>query len=253
MAANSKPSTFESVIAAFTVVATFALGYSHWRLATRQDEQDAQIQRQAEEFQRSLLQMQREAEAARAADSFELQVFTLVSPHLAKLKESGREAATSQRIVTAAAQLLSSRGRPGLSQMVEKIREPTAPAVTPEPRTAAVEPVVAEKAPENAWLVLLATLPDGSDVGAAEAVANDKLRAAKELGMTPAVSIYKTRLKGRYVVTLGKPLDRSGALALATQARRKSLSEDAFAESDEGWELRGTAPFPTKVISASRQ
>jgi hypothetical protein len=249
--AASKPSTFESVIAAFTVVATFALGYSHWRLATRQDEQDAKIQRQAEEFQRSLLQIHREAEAARAADSLELQVFTLVSPHLGKLKESGREAATSQRIVTAAAQLLSSRGRPGLSQMVEKIREPTAPVAVPEPRTAAVEPV-AEKTPANAWLVLLATLP-GSDLEAAEAVANDKLRAAKELGLTPAVSIYKTRLKGRYVVALGAPLDRSAALALATQARRKSLSEDAFAETDDGWELRGTAPFPTKVISASRQ
>ncbi len=249
MSVESKPSSFEAVVAAFAVVSTFSLGYCYWRLETRQSEQEARIERQAEQFQRSLLQMQRDAEAVRPADSLELQVITLVSPHLARLRESGREAAASQRIVAAAAELLSSRGRPGLEQMVERIREQQTPPVgKPEPQTAAEQPAP-EKSPASAWLVLLATLP-GTDRKAAEEVANGKLRAAKDLGMASAVSIYRTRLKGRYVVALGKPVDRSAALALAAQARRNSLSGDAFAESDDGWELTGTAPFPTEIRSA---
>ena len=249
MSAESKPSSFEAVVAAFAVVATFSLGYCYWRLETRLSEQEARIERQAEQFQRSLLQMQRDAEAVRAADGLELEVITLGSPHLARLRESGREAAASQRIVAAAAELLSSRGRPGLEQMVERIREQQTPSVgTPEPQTTA-EQRAPEKSRASAWLVLLATLP-GTDRKAAEEVANGKLRAAKDLGLASAVSIYRTRLKGRYVVALGKPVDRSAALALAAQARRNSLSGDAFAESDDGWELTGTAPFSTEIRSA---
>jgi len=249
MSVESKPSSFEAVVAAFTVVATFSLGYCYWRLETRQAELDAKIQAQAEEFQRSLLQMQRDAEAARAADNFELQMFNLVTPHLARLREPGREAAASQRIVAAAAELLASRGRPGLQQMVERIREQqTPPAAAPEPQTAAEQPAP-QKSAASAWLVLLATLP-GTDRKTAEEVANSKLQAAKDLGLASAVSLYRTRLKGRYVVALGKPLDRSAALALASQARRNSLSGDAFAESDDGWELTGMAPFPTEIRPA---
>jgi len=247
--AESKPSSFEAVIAGFTVVATFALGLCYWNVANRQNEQDARIERQREELQRSLLQSQRDAEARRADDNLELQLISLVSPHLSKLRESGREAATSQRIVAAAAELLSSRGRPGLLRMADKIREQSVPQGETQPRTAAP---VAASSPKDAWLVLLATLP-GDDLKAAEAVANDKLRVAKDLGMMPAVSIYKTRLKGRYVVALGKPVDRSAALAAAAQARRRNLSADAFAEQDGGWELIGTTPFPSDLRSASAQ
>jgi len=46
---------------------------------------------------------------------------------------------------------------------------------------------------------------------------------------------------------------RSAALAAAAQARRRNLSADAFAEQDGGWELTGTAPFPTDVRSASAE
>ncbi len=180
MSVESKPSSFEAVVAAFAVVSTFSLGYCYWRLETRQSEQEARIERQAEQFQRSLLQMQRDAEAVRPADSLELQVITLVSPHLARLRESGREAAASQRIVAAAAELLSSRGRPGLEQMVERIREQQTPPVgKPEPQTAAEQPAP-EKSPASAWLVLLATLP-GTDRKAAEEVANGKLRGRQHL------------------------------------------------------------------------
>jgi hypothetical protein len=100
--------------------------------------------------------------------------------------------------------------------------------------------------------VLLATFP-GNDRKKVEDVANDKLRVAKDLGITPIVSVYKTRLKERYVVVLGEPVDRSRALARAAWARRGNLSLDAFAEPDDGWELTGTAPFPTAVGSASLQ
>jgi len=248
MPADAKPSSFEAVVAAFTVVATFALGYGYWKLATRQDEQDVRIEAQREEFQRSLLQLRRESDQKRADDDLELQWMSVVSPHLARLRESGREAATSQRIVAAAAELLSSRGRPALAQMADKIREQSAPAARAEPWTAIVARVAAS--PPDAWLVLLATLP-GDDLKLAEAIANDKLRAAQDLGLMPTVSIYKTRLKRRYVVVLGQPLDRAAALGVAAQARRSNLSSDAFAEKDAGWELTGSAPFSVEVSSAS--
>jgi len=246
--AESRPSSFEAVFAAYAVVATFALGYGHWRLATRQNEQDAKIEKQSQELQAAVTRLQREADDKRATDDLEIQVISLASPHLSKLRESGREAATSQRIVAAAAELLSSKGRPALGQMAEKIRAESAPITRSGPRISVEEPVA--PTPPSAWLVLLATLP-GDDLKLAEGVANEKLRAAKDLGTVPTVSIYKTRLRGRYVVVLGEPVSRSSALAAAAEARLSNLSADAFAEPDGGWELIGTAPFPTETRSAS--
>ncbi len=247
--AESRPSSFEAVFAAYAVVATFALGYGYWRLATRQNEQDAKIEQQRQEQQAAVTRLQREADDKRATDDLEIQVISLASPHLSKLRESSREAASSQRIVAAAAELLSSKGRPALAQMVEKIRTESAPIARSRPRTTVEEPVASMTLPD-AWLVLLATL-SGDDLKLAEGVANEKLRAAKDLGTVSTVSIYKTRLRGRYVVVLGEPLGRSAALAAAAEARRRNLYADAFAEPDGGWELVGTAPFPTETRSAS--
>jgi hypothetical protein len=109
--AESKLSPFEAVVGAFTFVAIFALGYCHFRLSLRQDEQEGRIERQREEFERSLLQLQREADEKRAADSLELQLISVASPHLSRVRDSGRDAATSQRIVAAAGELLAARGR----------------------------------------------------------------------------------------------------------------------------------------------
>ena len=55
MPGESRPSSFEAVFAAYAVVATFALGYGHWRLATRQNEQDAKIEQQRQEQQAAVL------------------------------------------------------------------------------------------------------------------------------------------------------------------------------------------------------
>lgn len=200
MSVESKPSSFETVVAAFTVVATFSLGYCYWRLETRQAELDAKIEVQAEEFQRSLLEIRRDAEGVRAADSLELQLITLVSPHLAQLRESGREAATSQRIVAAAAELLSSRGRPGLQQMVERVREQqTPPAAAPEPRTAAEQPAP-QKSAASAWLVLLATFP-GTDPqdrgGSRERQASGGEGSRLDLGRQPLQDPPERPLRGR--------------------------------------------------------
>jgi hypothetical protein len=246
-----KPSSFEAVIAAFAFVVSFAFAYGYWRLATRQSEQDSRFEQQRDELQRSLFRLQADLESGRAADNLELQVITLVAPHLSRLRESGREAMASQRIVDAAAELLAARGRPGLRQMAEKIRERGAPVETPDAQ-ARIDAAAPAKAPSNPWLVLLATLP-GTDLGAAEEVANEKLRTAKDVGMMPLVSIYRTKLKGRYVVALGKPTERSDALFTAAQARQKNLAADAFAEPDGGWELTGTAPFPSGTRSASAE
>src|SRR4051812_45924069 len=164
--AESKLSPFEAVVGAFTFVAIFALGYCHFRLSLRQDEQEGRIERQREEFERSLLQLQREADEKRAADSLELQLISVASPHLSRVRDSGRDAATSQRIVAAAGELLAARGRPGLSLMTDRIREQSSPreqtaaAIGPDPHPSP------EANPSNEWLVLLATLP-GTDLKAA--------------------------------------------------------------------------------------
>jgi hypothetical protein len=243
MPVEPKPSPFEAVFAAYVVVATFVLGYGYWRLATRQNQQDAKIEQQRHEDQRASVKLERETDERRALDNLEVQLLSLAAPHLSKLRESGREAATSQRIVAAAADILSSKGRPGLAQMVEKIRAESAPVARSEPRTP--EPVASTPLP-SAWLVLLATLP-GDDLTLAERVANEKLQAAKGLGSASTVSIYKTKLKGRYVVVLGNPAEKSAALAAAAEARQRSLSPDAFAEPDGGWELIGNAPFAGEI------
>ena len=65
--AEQKPSSFEAVFAAYVVVATFVLGYGYWRLATRQNEQDAKIEQQKEEQQAALSRLQQEADDKRAA------------------------------------------------------------------------------------------------------------------------------------------------------------------------------------------
>src|SRR3989454_7259900 len=156
--AEPKPSSFEAVFAAYVVVATFVLGYGYWRLATRQNEENVKIEQQRQEQQAALSRLRQEADDKRAADDFEIQVISLASPHLWKLTQSGREAATSQLIVAAAAGLLSSKGRPALAEMVEKIRAESAPIARSEPR-AAVEGPAASITPPSARLLLPATPP----------------------------------------------------------------------------------------------
>src|SRR5439155_20404965 len=111
MPAESRPSSFEAVFAAYVVVATFALGYGYWRLATRQNEQDARIEQQRQEQQAAVTRLQREADDKRATDDLEIQVISLASPHLSKMRVAGRAAAPSMRIVAAVAGCLSAEGR----------------------------------------------------------------------------------------------------------------------------------------------
>jgi len=59
------------------------------------------------------------------------------------------------------------------------------------------------ESPVESWLVLLATLP-GTDLGAAEEVANEKLRTAK-MWDDAAGQHLQDEAQGRYVVALGKP------------------------------------------------
>src|SRR2546430_14163163 len=72
--AESRPSSFEAIFAAYAVVATFALGYGYWRLATRQNEQDARIEQQRQEQQAAVTRLQREADDKRTTDDLEIQV-----------------------------------------------------------------------------------------------------------------------------------------------------------------------------------
>jgi len=84
---------------------------------------------------------------------------------------------TSQKIVAAAAEFLSSKGRPGLAQLAQRLREESTPNARSE---TTVDVPGASTSPSSAWLVLLATLP-GDDLKLAEGVANEKLRRRRIL------------------------------------------------------------------------
>jgi hypothetical protein len=247
MADDRKPSSFEAVIAAFAVATTFVLGFGYWHLATRQNEQDARFEHERRRQDEALANLARTLEERRAADNLESQVFSVVAPHLSRLRDAGRDASNAQSIVAAAAELLAAKGRPGLLQLTKKLQETAAPARAPV--EAAPQPVASADR-SGRWLVLLATVP-GDAAEEAERIANIKLELANSLGIAKAVSIYRTTLKKRYVVALETPLARREAIALAAEARRQKLAGDAFAEQVAGWEHIGTAPFPTDRKSAS--
>ena len=132
-----------------------------------------------------------------------------------------------------------------LDWLLKKIQDAKSPSIRP------VQAVTDCSAPSNSpanWLVSLATLP-GGDAQLAKRVANAKMEAARASGIAAGVSIYRTTIKNRFVVSLGRPLVKDAALALAAEARRVNLASDAFAEQISGWQAVGTAPFAIETAS----
>src|SRR2546428_13608326 len=95
--ADPKPSSFGAVFAAYVVVATFVLGYGHWRLATRQNEQDVKIEQLRQEQQAALSRLRQEADDKRPAGDLGIQVISPAPPHLWNLAESARKAGAAPR------------------------------------------------------------------------------------------------------------------------------------------------------------
>jgi len=228
---------FQISIGAAGVIVTALLGYGQWQLSQQQNRM-LKDQHDAEE------KMAREtigADKERSADNIEVQVMAMVAPYLSKLRDSGKEAETSQKVVLAAANYLSSQHkRTALAEMYHRIVEDS-PSVKPEIKAQiaeATEPV-AEGAP---WYAVLASLP-ANNLDAAHTVGNEKLRVAQQIGLQQGIKIYKTRVSNNFAVVIGGQMARSDALALAATARQKSLANDAFAQQDRSWTLVGDAPF----------
>jgi len=168
---------FEVGVAACGVIVTVILGYGQCALAKQQRSQEerlevqrreheAQLEQQKRGHQLALAEMQRQAEDRRAADNIEVQVISLVSPHFSRLAGTDKQARrTSSKILAAAADFLSSKQRPGLAQMTDKILEDT-PGIRSDVRTKIEEAVVIPNA-ASTWYVVLASLP-GSDLKLAQ-------------------------------------------------------------------------------------
>ncbi|HWE23660.1 MAG TPA: hypothetical protein VG496_06935 [Myxococcales bacterium] len=128
----------------------------------------------------------------------------------------------------------------GLERLVRRLRhDPDLKQIPGQMEGAGTGPTPSD----GQWIVLLATVLC-DEVQPAQDVANARLTAAQELRMVPVVTVYRTRLKRRFVVALDRPGPKSGVVALAAEVRRKGLAPDAYAERFDGWEFVGTAPFP---------
>jgi len=174
LADNSK--WFQIYVAAVGVLVTGILGYGQCRLGQQQNE---------------ILNNQAAAAKANAIDTIEVQVMTLVSPHLGLLGSDSDAAKRSEGVVLAAAEYLSDQyGRTSLAEMAAEISEASATVSTPT-RTRLEE---AREAPPDSptYFTVLASLP-ADNLDAARAVANSKLAAARGFGVDAPIQIYKTK------------------------------------------------------------
>jgi hypothetical protein len=223
--------SFQLAIATAGVIVTALLGFGQWQLSQQQNRMlDEQHKAEAKRASDSIA-----ADKERAADNIEVQVMTLVAPHLAKLRGADKEARNSERIVLAAEEYLSSTyGKTALAQMHRRIVEDS-PFVKPETRARiaeATEPVM-EGAP---WYTVLASLP-ANDLDAARNIAKEKLKMAERLNLSQDIKVYKTKLSNNYAIVIGGQMARSDAIDLAATARQTGLATDAFAQQDRSWTL----------------
>jgi hypothetical protein len=241
MKSNGQSSKFfEVTITAVGIFVTAVLGYGQWRLGQQQN---------------AILENQAKQELERSIDNIEVQVMTLVSPHLGKLASAGEEAETAQKVVLAAAEYLSNQyGRTSLASMATMISEgnPTISqpiqdrfeeATVAPPQLQMPLSEVDKPPPKQAnWYAVLASLP-GDQLETAKAEANKKLDKAREKGLNQGVQLYKTEISNNYAVVIGGALDKASARALSAKARTVGLSRDSFPQIDKEWTHVGDAPF----------
>jgi hypothetical protein len=231
---------FEVVIAAVGVIITGVLGYGQWQLGQQQN---------------AILENQAKQEFERSVDNIEVQVMTLVSPHLDKLGSKGEEAENAQKVVLAAAEYLSNQyGRTSLASMAAKLSEGN-PSISDPLQVRFAEATQAppqlkmhstggkgEIQKKVVWYAVLASLP-ADKLKLAKDTANKKLSKAKEKGLSQGVQLYKTKISNNYAVVIGGALDESSARALSSTARSISLAKDSFPQIDKDWTFVGDAPF----------
>ncbi|MFN0140419.1 MAG: hypothetical protein ACKVQW_10095 [Pyrinomonadaceae bacterium] len=221
--------TFEITIAALGVIVTGLIGFGQWQLSNKQSE-----------FTRN----QKEADAKRATDATEVQVMSIVAPHLVTLsKREDKDFHSSLRMVEAAAIYLSEKhGRTALAEMAERISRGNE-AVPQETKTRLQEATVAS-APSTTvmWFAVLDSLP-ANDQRAAETRANERNEQLRRIGLNIEVQLFKTKISNNFAVVAGGPVDQKAAFDLASTLRRNGIAGDAFAQQDREWTLVGKAPF----------
>lgn len=227
MADRSK--AFEAFVALLGLALTGVLGYGQYSLSKEQTEQSNQ---------------QRLAEKKRGVDNLEVQVMTLVAPHLINLAKPGADFLPSQRVVLAASEYLSNQHqRTALATMSAKISEGNA-SVSNEVATRLKEAsqVSQDVLSGTRWFAVVATLPSDSEP-AARTAADQWLARARAKDGKATIGLYKTKISNSYAIVLGSGVSQTQAGELARQARDWKLAPDAFAQQDRGWTLVGTAPF----------
>jgi len=217
---------FEVSLTAIGLAVTAILGYGQLRMS---EDQRAQVARQQIE------------ESKQPVDNIEVQVMSLVALHLGNLAKPSAEFESSQKVVLAAAEYLSSQhNRTALAAMAAKISEGNK-SIPTEVR-ARIQEATEAVAPAGKWFAVLASL-SANDLPAAKQVANQKLKQAQAVVPDASVQIYKTKLSNNYAIVLGGPVEKRKALDLASLARSSSVAKDAFAQQDREWTPVGTAPF----------
>jgi hypothetical protein len=217
MADHSK--WFEITVATLAVGVTLFLGISQIRLGT----------------------IQQEAASKQAADSIEIQIFELVTPHLANLSKPRSESADSRKIVEVMAEFLTdTQKRDNLAKIALKMAQGN-PSVSPVDLYRLQEATASGGS--GRWFAVLASLPEGNEK-AAKGHANSKLQQWKKSGGGDVqIKLYRTKINRNYAVVVGGPMDQSSASSLVRQAKQLGVAEDAFVQQDKQWEEKGDAPF----------
>jgi hypothetical protein len=217
---------FEVTIAALGLVVTGVLGYGQIQLSREQANQ---------------AKAQQLAEKKRAVDNIEVQVMSLVAPHLGNLAKPGTEFDSSQRVVLAAAEYLSTQhSRTALASMAAKISEGNT-AITQEVRSRIQEATVTTPS-TGKWFAVVASLPP-NDLTSAQSLANKGLAQLRAMGLDLEIQLFKTKISNNLAIVVGGPVERTAALELASQARNTGVARDAFTQQDKGWTFVGKAPF----------
>jgi len=219
---------FEIWIAAIGVLVTGVLGYGQWQLGQQQNQ---------------ILKNQMKAAKVSATDAIEVQMMTLVSPHLSKLGSDSDDSKMSEGVILAAAEYLSEKhGRTSLAEMAARISSTSSVVSTPtKTRFEEASQVLAQNPTQTPsamprYFTVLASVPANKLI-TAQTVAREKLRAARTNGINEPIYIYKTKISNHLAIVMGGLLDINKARELAIISRDKGIAVDAFHQIDKQWSL----------------
>lgn len=210
----------EIIITVLGLIITAILGYGQWNLGQQQN---------------MILSNQNAATEKRSIDTIEVQVMSLVSPHLKLLGLNSPEAERSERIVLVAAEYLTNNfGRTSLAEMAAKISGESE-TVNIYVQTRLEE---ARQVPPKirSYFTVLASFPT-DDLITVRDDARKLLSHASLIGLNHNISIYRTKISNNYAVVIGGQLDEASARSLAAKARTSGLAKDSFHQINKEWQF----------------